>query len=76
MKHKWNSNPKTRAKESSSVQCVRCGMIRQYVCGIATYFLNDNVYDRYAPKCAGTWQRNDSMEAESRDISGGVYGRV
>ncbi len=63
MRHKWDGKIKSKAIDSSSVQCVKCGMIRQYIGGIVTYFLNDNMTDRYAPKCAGTWQRNDTMQA-------------
>lgn len=50
MRHKWGSTTKLKSKESSSVGCVRCGCVRQYVGGKVTYFLNDTVYDR-APKC-------------------------
>jgi uncharacterized protein CbrC (UPF0167 family) len=52
-RHKYHAKCKSKAKDSSSVQCVKCGMIRQYVGGFPTYFLNDNVYHKIAPKCKG-----------------------
>jgi len=58
MRHKWDGNTKDHSKDSSSCQCVKCGMIRQWVGGYPTYFLNDNVYDKIAPKCPGVWKAN------------------
>ena len=52
-RHKWNVKSKSKAKDNSCVQCVKCGMIRQWVGGFPTYFLNDSVYDKIAPKCDG-----------------------
>jgi len=51
MRHSWSPKAKSRSKENSSTACVKCGMIRQYVGGIATYFINDTVYDKIAPEC-------------------------
>lgn len=45
-RHKWDAKT-----GSSSVGCVKCGCIRQFVGGIPTYFIDDNVYDRKAPEC-------------------------
>lgn len=53
-RHKYNVKTKLRGKDSSVVQCVNCGIIRQYVGGIPTYFINDNVYDKIAPPCLKT----------------------
>ena len=50
-RHKWNVKSKSKAKHSSAVQCVKCGMVRQYVGGYPTYFLDDIVRDKIAPKC-------------------------
>jgi hypothetical protein len=50
MRHKWNGT-KSHAKDSSACSCVKCGMVRQWVGGYPTYFLNDTVYDKIAPKC-------------------------
>lgn len=50
-RHKWSSKITSKAKDSSSTQCLKCGYVRQFVGGIATYFRDDNVFVRYAPKC-------------------------
>lgn len=52
-RHKWGKKVTNRRLESSSVACVQCGCVRQYVGGIVTYFvsLGQIVYDRYAPPC-------------------------
>ncbi len=52
-RHKYNVKSTSKHRDDSSVQCVKCGMIRQYVGGIPTYFLDDTVYDRKAPECKG-----------------------
>lgn len=49
-KHKWNGKARY-SKDSSSVSCVKCGCVRQYVGGFPTYFIDDTVYDKSAPKC-------------------------
>lgn len=53
MRHKWGGNLKTKGKDNSSVGCIKCGCVRQYVGGIVTYFIDDTVYDRHAPPCDG-----------------------
>lgn len=49
-KHKW-SGKAGFCKDSSSVSCIKCGCVRQYVGGYPTYFINDTVYDKKAPVC-------------------------
>lgn len=60
-RHKWDGK-KLHSKDSSVCQCVKCGMIRQWVGGYPTYFLNDNVYDKIAPPCKETEQRQSVLE--------------
>lgn len=51
--HKW-SGPNNGIKSRDGclvVECLRCGVIRQYVGGYPTYFIRDIVYDKIAPKC-------------------------
>ena len=55
-RHKWSVRTKSKAKDNSSVACVKCGCIRQYVGGIPTYFINDSVYDKYAPDCLPNYE--------------------
>lgn len=51
MRHKYNIPAcPARSKNASSVQCINCGVIRQYVGGKATYFIRDTVYHK-APDC-------------------------
>jgi len=54
--HRWNGNSKkaplgTSNKGGLAVACIYCGCVKEYVNGIPTYFIDDTVYDRYAPKC-------------------------
>lgn len=49
-KHKWNGAI-GYGKDNSSVACVKCGCVRQWVGGFPTYFINDSVYDKIAPAC-------------------------
>ncbi len=51
MRHKWGGKV-GYGKDNSSVGCVNCDCVRQYVGGKVTYFLNDNVTDK-APPCPG-----------------------
>lgn len=55
MRHRWggpnNASKRTSNEGGLAVACIRCGMVREYVKGIPTYFINDTVHDRYAPKC-------------------------
>lgn len=55
-RHKWDGNSEASPKATSergglAVGCIKCGCVKEYVSGIATYFIDDTVYDRYAPKC-------------------------
>ena len=54
-RHKWcarhNGTKKTGNKGGSVEACLKCGCVREYVGGVATYFIDDTVYDRYAPPC-------------------------
>ena len=54
MRHKWDGRNDRRKTDGNhggiAVSCVRCGMVREYVKGKVTYFLNDTVRD-YAGKC-------------------------
>ena len=55
-RHKWNGNSEAHTKQTSNkggfaVACIKCGCVKEYVEGIPTYFIDDTVYDRYAPKC-------------------------
>lgn len=45
-------------KDNSSVACVKCGSVRQYVGGKPTYFVNDNVYPK-APNCTSEQEAID-----------------
>lgn len=65
MRHKWGSKTNKKSKDSSSVGCVKCGCVRQYVGGIVTYFINDMVYDRIAPKCDERLLPNDNNDERS-----------
>lgn len=49
--HKWNGTVNHKCVDGGTVACVLCGCVKQYVKGIVTYFINDTVYDRKAPKC-------------------------
>ena len=51
MRHKYGSKPIDRSKDNSSAACVNCGLIRQFVGGIPTYFIDDTVFYPKAPKC-------------------------
>jgi len=50
-RHKWDGGIISKVVDGGLQYCVKCGYIKQYVKGIPTYFRNDTVYDRYAPKC-------------------------
>lgn len=52
-RHKWGAKASSKSLEDSSVACVRCGCVRQYVGGIATYYIaaGEQTHDRYAPPC-------------------------
>lgn len=50
-RHKWNGKLVSKARDSSTVACLKCGVIRQYVGGFPTYFKNDIVYDKISPPC-------------------------
>lgn len=53
-KHKWNGKSiilKTSNHGGLVVACVKCGCVKEFVKGVPTYFINDTVYDRKAPKC-------------------------
>jgi hypothetical protein len=53
MRHSWSRKTKNRTIDSSSTSCLKCGIIRQFIKGIATYYNpeTDIVIDRKAPKC-------------------------
>lgn len=44
--HKGTSN-----NGGGIADCLKCGCVKEYVKGIPTYFIDDRVYDRKAPKC-------------------------
>jgi len=51
LKHKWNfKNNGEGGVESSSVACIKCGCVKQYIGGKPTYFYNDSVFYK-APIC-------------------------
>lgn len=54
-RHKWSGINSRKRKTSNNgglaVSCVKCGCVKEYVKGYATYFINDNVYYKNAPKC-------------------------
>lgn len=44
--------PKKTSNHGGGIsQCVKCGCVKEYVKGIPTYFIDDNVYDKKAPQC-------------------------
>lgn len=54
-RHKWNGNSERLPKATSNnggmaVACLKCGCVREYVHGLATYFIDNIVYIQ-APKC-------------------------
>lgn len=54
-RHKWNGRGDlapmgTSNRGGLAVSCIKCGCVREYVKGIATFFIDDSVYDK-APKC-------------------------
>jgi hypothetical protein len=54
MNHKWSiPNLKSTKLDNSTVECVKCGLIRQYVKGLPTYYdkKRDIVTVIYAPIC-------------------------
>lgn len=50
-RHKWNGKASKFSIDGSVLCCIKCGCVKQWVKGIPTYFINDTVYDKYAPKC-------------------------
>jgi hypothetical protein len=52
-KHKWNGKAGECSgyKCNGAVACVKCGMIKEFIHGIPTYFIDDTLRDRYAPDC-------------------------
>lgn len=61
-RHKWSGRIIARRIDGGVQQCVKCGYTKQYVKGIATYFRDDNVKDRYAPKCDERLLKSIKME--------------
>jgi hypothetical protein len=60
-RHKWNGPPpKSKVVDEIVTACVKCGMVRQWVRGYPTYFLNDTVYDKKAPPCKGKKHHDNS----------------
>lgn len=57
-RHQW-SGKTGYGKDNSSVACLHCDCVRQFVGGKPTYFLNDTVYDK-APECSG--QKKEVLE--------------
>lgn len=53
-RHKWNAKSngrKATGNKGGSVEaCLKCGCVREYVSGLITYFLDDNIYHK-APEC-------------------------
>lgn len=58
MRHKWSGAFISKSVDGGTASCVRCGMVKQYVKGIVTYFLNDTVYDRRVPKYNPTTEQD------------------
>ena len=56
MRHKWTLNMATLSKvvDAGVCACTRCGIIKQYVKGVPTYFYpeTEKLWDRYAPDCS------------------------
>lgn len=53
-RHKWNGRGKIKVDANHgglTVYCVRCGCIKEFVTGYPTYFIDDTLYDKIAPKC-------------------------
>lgn len=53
-RHKWNGKAYGSSdgeKSGLTVACEKCGCIKEFVRGVPTYFIDDNLYDRYAPPC-------------------------
>jgi hypothetical protein len=61
-RHKWNGRV-GNSIDDLVVACVYCGCVKQTVKGYPTYFINDIVYDKIAPKCAGQITINERMDA-------------
>lgn len=74
-RHKWFPKVTRFTKESSSTACTKCGMIRQHVGGVPTYFIDDTVYDKIAPKCKPIANGLNShvAEAYTRTANGPIY---
>ena len=54
-RHKWDFNLSNVRKITSNegggiTSCLKCGCVKEYVKGVATYFLGEKVTD-VAPKC-------------------------
>lgn len=50
MKHKWNGKA-GNSQDGLVVSCIKCGMIKQTIKGYPTYFIDETLYDKKAPKC-------------------------
>lgn len=52
-RHKWdgpNGRRATSNKGGLAVSCEKCGCVREYVVGKATFFMGDSVYHK-SPDC-------------------------
>jgi len=55
-RHKWNGPTKGIPKRTANnggltVCCVRCGCVREFVNGVPTYLIGDDVHIRISPPC-------------------------
>jgi len=44
MRHKWANKTISKSRDNSSVACVKCGCIKQYIGGEPTYFIDDTIH--------------------------------
>ena len=49
-RHKWTGKVGTN-QDDLVVGCLKCGMVKQTIKGFPTYFIDDTLYDKYAPEC-------------------------
>lgn len=54
--HRWdhdlrNLKKVTPEKGGGIAACTKCGYIKEFVKGVPTFYRDDSVVDRFAPKC-------------------------
>lgn len=53
-RHIWNGKSKgssNNCKGGLVIGCLKCGLVKEIINGIPTYFIDNTVYDKIAPKC-------------------------